>query len=334
MKKLAIGLLDFGVRRASMNSLLRVSDLLDYAGQAEQLGFSRFWVSEHHVPSHRQSWGCPTILLPLLAGMTSRIRIGVAGVLLSIHQPYHVAGQYKMLNNLFPGRIDLGLASGNVKPSVAELATGHAGLNLSQAFEQHLAKLFFCLRQEEDLLDLGTVLPPYKGAVPATWALTTNMGKSLQRALDYRMHLSRSIFHTGADLAFHREELLAFKEAYFARHQEYPQTNLVITGAVHHTTAKARAAVNFREGGYNYNIVGTPAQFHETVLQYQQDYGYDEIIIHNVALRPKDRTVALELWSELFDLPTSVPRPLCLILSFSSRSPLTWLLAVASVLTI
>jgi len=309
MKKLAVGLLDFGVRTDSMNSLVRVNDLLDYAGQAEQLGFSRFWLSEHHIPSHRQSWGCPTILLPLLAGMTSRIRLGVAGVLLGIHQPYHVAGQYKMLSNLFPGRIDLGLASGNVRPSIAELATGLAGLNLSQAFEQNLSKLFFCLRQEEEMLGLGTVLPPYKGALPTPWALTTNMGRSVQRALDYRMNLSRSIFHTAADLAFRRDELLAFKEAYFARYQEHPQTNLVITGAVHHTTAQAKAAVNFSENGYNYNVVGTPAQFYETVLQYQEDYGYDEIIIHNVALEPHDRTVALELWSELFDLPSTVAQP-------------------------
>lgn len=313
MNKLAVGLLDFGVRTDSMNSLLRVNDLLDYAGQAERLGFSRFWVSEHHIPSHRQSWSCPSILLPLLAGMTSRLKIGVAGVLLSIHQPYHVAGQYKMLSNLFPDRIDLGLASGHVGPRIAELATGHAGLNLSQAFEQNLAKLFFCLRQEEELLDLGTVLPPYRGALPTPWALTTNMGRSVQRALTYKMNLSRSIFHTGAELAFRREELLAFKEAYFTRYQEYPQTNLVITGAVHHTTAKAQAAVNFNESGYNHNIVGTPAQFYETVLQYQENYGYDEIIIHNVALEPKARTIGLELWSELFDLPSSVAQPMATV---------------------
>ena len=49
MKDLAIGLLDFGVRRLSMNSLLRVTDLLDYAARADQLGFSRLWLSEHQL---------------------------------------------------------------------------------------------------------------------------------------------------------------------------------------------------------------------------------------------------------------------------------------------
>jgi alkanesulfonate monooxygenase SsuD/methylene tetrahydromethanopterin reductase-like flavin-dependent oxidoreductase (luciferase family) len=309
MKKLAIGLLDFGVRRPSMNSLLRVSDLLDYAGRADSLGFSRLWLSEHHIPLALQAWGSPTILLPLLAGMTSRIRIGVAGVLLSIHQPYHVAAEYKMLNNLFPNRIDLGLANGGVMPTVAELATGIAKLNMPDAFNANLAKLFFCLREEEEVLKLGTVLPPYKGSIPPTWALTTNMGRSLQRALDYKMNLSRSIFHKGADRGLHKEALLAFREDFFARHQEYPKTNLVIAGVVHQTTAKARAAAPTTEEGYDYNIVGTPAQFHETVLQYQHDYGFDEVIIHNVALRPKDRVLALELWSDMFGLKASARLP-------------------------
>jgi alkanesulfonate monooxygenase SsuD/methylene tetrahydromethanopterin reductase-like flavin-dependent oxidoreductase (luciferase family) len=194
-------------------------------------------------------------------------------------------------------------------PEVAELATGIAKLNMPQAFEQNLAKLFFCLREEEQVLNLGTVLPPYKGAVPPTWALSTNMGKSVQRALDYGMNFSRSIFHRGADRTFHREALQAFREEFFARHQRYPQVNLVLAGAVHRTSAKARAAVPQTTDGYDYNLVGTPAQFHETLLQYQHDYGIDEIIIQNVALQPKDRALALELWSDLFGLASRQAAP-------------------------
>lgn len=310
MKDLAIGLLDFGVRRLSMNSLLRVTDLLDYAARADQLGFSRLWLSEHHIGSARQAWGSPTVLLPLLAGMTSRIRVGVAGVLLGIHQPYHVAGDYKMLHNLFPGRIDLGLANGGVMPSVAELATGVAGMNMPQAFADNLEKLFFCLHQEDEMAKLGTVLPPFRGSVPDTWALTTNMGKALPRALEHGMNLSRSIFHKGADREYHKAAMQEFREEFRERHGKYPHTNLVVAGAVHHTTAKAKAAAAPVESGYDYNVVGTPAQFHETLLQFQEDYGYDEIIIQNVALRPKDRALALELWSELFDLKSRASLPL------------------------
>jgi alkanesulfonate monooxygenase SsuD/methylene tetrahydromethanopterin reductase-like flavin-dependent oxidoreductase (luciferase family) len=309
MKKLTIGLLDFGIRRPSMNSMLRITDLLDYAGRADRLGFSRLWLGEHHLAQRRQAWGTPTILLPLLAGTTSRIRVGVAGILLGLHQPYHVAGEYKLLHNLFAGRIDLGLANGGVMPEVAELATGIAQLNMPQAFEKNLAKLFFCLREEDNMLDLGTVLPPYKGAVPPTWALSTNMGKSVQRALDYGMHFSRSIFHRGADREFHRDALQAFREEFFARHHRYPHVNLVIAGAVHRTSAKARAAVPQVPEGYDYNLVGTPAQFHETLLQYQHDYAVDEIIIQNVALQPKDRALSLELWSDLFNLASRPATP-------------------------
>lgn len=305
MKKPSIGLLDFGIRHTKMNSLLRVTDLLDYASRADLLGFSRLWISEHHVASKKQSWGSPTILLPLLAGMTSRIKVGVAGVLLGLHQPYHVAGDYKMLNNLFPGRIDLGLANGGVMPTVAELATGVAGLNMPETFARNLEKLFFCLRQEEEMLKLGTVLPPFKGSLPDTWSLTTNMGRGLQRAIDYKMNLSRSIFHKGADREFHKDELLAFKENFFAQHGYYPQTNLVLAGAVHRTTAKAKAAVFATEEGYDYNIVGTPDQFYDAIMGFQEDYGFDEIILMNVAMKPKDRALALELWSEIFELKTT-----------------------------
>lgn len=302
MKPLQIGLLDFGMRNSTMNSALRVTDLLDYATRADSLGFSRIWVSEHHLAVKRMSWGNPSALIPLLAGMTSRIQVGVAGILLGIHQPYHVASDFKMLSNLFPGRIDLGLANGGVMPDVAELATGIKGLNMPQAFADNMHKLNYLLKEEEELLKLGTVIPPYKGAIPSLWSLTTNMGKGLQRALDYETNLARSIFHKGAEKAFQQEELLRFKEEFTGRYGYAPKTNLVLSGAIHQTDAKARAAVPLAEDGYDYTLVGTPSKFEDTFLQFQQDYGFDEIILMNVALKPKDRAIGLELLSETFRL--------------------------------
>lgn len=79
-----------------------------FAQQAEELGFHRFWVSEHHsVPGVVGS--APTVLAAAIAGATSRIRVGTGGVMLPNHQPLVVAEQFGVLESLYPGRIDMGL---------------------------------------------------------------------------------------------------------------------------------------------------------------------------------------------------------------------------------
>lgn len=79
-----------------------------FAQQAEELGYHRFWVSEHHsVPGVVGS--APTVLAAAIAGATSRIRVGTGGVMLPNHQPLVVAEQFGVLESLYPGRIDMGL---------------------------------------------------------------------------------------------------------------------------------------------------------------------------------------------------------------------------------
>jgi len=78
------------------------------AQQVEELGYHRFWVSEHHsVPGVVGS--APTVLAAAVAGATSRIRVGTGGVMLPNHRPLVVAEQFGVLESLFPGRIDMGL---------------------------------------------------------------------------------------------------------------------------------------------------------------------------------------------------------------------------------
>ncbi|MFD3326735.1 MsnO8 family LLM class oxidoreductase [Streptomyces sp. NPDC058701] len=83
-------------------------DTVDLARTAEELGYHRFWVSEHHsVPGVAGS--APTVLAAAVAGATRRIRVGTGGVMLPNHQPMVVAEQFGVLESLFPGRIDMGL---------------------------------------------------------------------------------------------------------------------------------------------------------------------------------------------------------------------------------
>lgn len=81
---------------------------MDLARTAEELGYHRFWVSEHHsVPGVAGS--APAVLAAAVAGATRRIRVGTGGVMLPNHQPLVVAEQFGVLEALFPGRIDMGL---------------------------------------------------------------------------------------------------------------------------------------------------------------------------------------------------------------------------------
>jgi luciferase family oxidoreductase group 1 len=81
---------------------------LDLARLADRLGFTRYWVAEHHnLPSIASS--APEIMIGQIAAATDRIRVGSGGVMLPNHAPLMVAERFKVLEALFPGRIDLGV---------------------------------------------------------------------------------------------------------------------------------------------------------------------------------------------------------------------------------
>jgi luciferase family oxidoreductase group 1 len=81
---------------------------LDLAQLADRLGYVRYWVAEHHnLPSIASS--APDIMIGQIAAITHRIRVGSGGVMLPNHAPLTVAERFKVLEALFPDRIDLGL---------------------------------------------------------------------------------------------------------------------------------------------------------------------------------------------------------------------------------
>ncbi|MGO1318189.1 MAG: MsnO8 family LLM class oxidoreductase, partial [Cellulomonadaceae bacterium] len=78
------------------------------AQSADRLGFTRYWVAEHHnMPAVAAT--NPPVLIGFLAAATERIRVGSGGVMLPNHTPLVVAEQFAMLEAAFPGRIDLGI---------------------------------------------------------------------------------------------------------------------------------------------------------------------------------------------------------------------------------
>src|SRR5690348_8211661 len=105
---LPLSVLDLSPVSAGSTAAQALRNTLDLARLADGLGYRRYWVAEHHnMPSIASS--APEIMIGQIAAVTSRMRIGSGGVMLPNHAPLMVAERFKMLEALFPGRIDLGL---------------------------------------------------------------------------------------------------------------------------------------------------------------------------------------------------------------------------------
>src|ERR1700716_3485519 len=81
---------------------------LDLAQLADRLGYTRYWLAEHYKLPAVAGLG-PVILIGQIAPLTRRMRVGSGGVMLPNHAPLMVAERFKVLEALFPGRIDLGI---------------------------------------------------------------------------------------------------------------------------------------------------------------------------------------------------------------------------------
>jgi luciferase family oxidoreductase group 1 len=81
---------------------------LDLAQKAEEMGYHRFWLAEHHNMISIAS-SATAVLIGYIAGGTKKIRVGSGGIMLPNHSPLIVAEQFGTLGSIYPGRIDLGL---------------------------------------------------------------------------------------------------------------------------------------------------------------------------------------------------------------------------------
>src|SRR6266446_2811786 len=81
---------------------------IDLARLADELGYNRYWVAEHHGGPMLAS-ASPEVLIAAIGQVTSRLRLGSGGVMLPHYSPLKVAETFSVLGGLFPGRIDLGI---------------------------------------------------------------------------------------------------------------------------------------------------------------------------------------------------------------------------------
>jgi luciferase family oxidoreductase group 1 len=150
---------------------LRNSEQL--ARRAEQLGFHRYWVAEHHnMPGIASS--SPAVLIAHLAAATREMRVGSGGVMLPNHAPLVVAEQFGMLEALHPGRIDLGIGRAPGTDPVTAMALRRAAMSLTaDEFPDELGALvgFFGGHFPDGHPYTRITAVPGRGNRPALWLL-------------------------------------------------------------------------------------------------------------------------------------------------------------------
>lgn len=107
-KKIAYSILELAVIPSGKTIHDTFENSLDLAQKAEEMGYTRFWLAEHHNMENIASVATP-VLIGYIAGGTKSIRVGSGGIMLPNHSPLIVAEQFGTLGHLYPGRIDLGL---------------------------------------------------------------------------------------------------------------------------------------------------------------------------------------------------------------------------------
>src|SRR6476659_8298341 len=103
-----LSILDLSPVSAGSTAAQALRHSLDLARLEDGLGYKRYWVAEHHnLPAIASS--APDIMIGQIAAVTKNMRVGSGGVMLPNHAPLMVAERFKVLEALYPGRIDLGL---------------------------------------------------------------------------------------------------------------------------------------------------------------------------------------------------------------------------------
>ncbi|MCW4384171.1 LLM class flavin-dependent oxidoreductase [Salinibacterium sp. SYSU T00001] len=174
---LRLSVLDLIPVRSNQTSADAVAATVELARVADELGFERFWVAEHHNMPAVASTN-PAVLAGILAANTRRIRIGSGGVMLPNHSPLVVAEQFAILEAAFPGRIDLGIgrAPGS-DPVITGLLRSSGTTSDVNAFEHNINDILALLDAEGAALQLpngraySLSATPKAASVPTMWLL-------------------------------------------------------------------------------------------------------------------------------------------------------------------
>jgi|SRR5690554_5881239 len=295
------------------------------AAAAEQAGYKRFWIAEHHATAGIGG-GAVSVVLAHVGHMTSTIRIGAGGIMLPNHNPFVIAEQFGTLDGLFPGRIDLGLGRA---PGAAGIVAQALRKNLHQAaeyFPQDVVELRALFTGD---VDLPIVATPGFGAKVEMWMLGSSLfGAQLAARLGmpyaFASHFAPD--HLDAALAAYRSQ---FRPSAYL---EKPHAMAAMTVICADTDEEAellassqdQSFVRLRSGdpgklpppvaGYRESLpesaramlehlsqvraVGSPETVRESIARFVERTRADELIVSGATYDPEARRRSLRLTQE------------------------------------
>lgn len=172
-----LGILDQSIVRYNATVPEALQETIETARLVENLGYSRFWISEHHnSPSIAGS--TPEVLLARLAAETQTIRMGSGGIMLPNHSSFKVAENFRMLEALYPGRIDLGMgrAPGGDRVSAALLNPSNQFSEADYIKQLDYLNLFFRDLAKTNNGSIKAI--PQAPTVPQQWILSSSGGSA------------------------------------------------------------------------------------------------------------------------------------------------------------
>jgi luciferase family oxidoreductase group 1 len=214
-RSMKLSILDQSPIIAGHSAAQAIEETLKLARRADALGYHRYWLAEHHAIGALAD-PCPEILLARLGAETRRIRIGTGGVLLPYYSPFKVAEVFRMLEALYPGRVDLGIgrAPGGDQRTARAVAGGY--LPDAEHFPQQVWELIGYLDgtlPEDHPFRKVRVQPEGRSSgrvAPELWLLGSSDYSGLLAAqLGVRFSFAHFINAHGGDLV-----MRAYKERY------------------------------------------------------------------------------------------------------------------------
>jgi luciferase family oxidoreductase group 1 len=312
---------------------------LDLAQLADGLGYTRYWLAEHHNTALIASTS-PEVMIGHVANVTRRMRVGSGGIMLPNHAPLKVAETFRVLEALHPGRIDLGLGRAPGTDSLTALALRRSREAVySDDFPAQLAELlaFF----DDDF----PATHPYQRvkampddvASPEVWLLgSSDFSAQLAASAGLRFAFAHHIQPEPAvsALRFYREN---FKPS---RYLDKPESLIAVSVICAETDEQARelaapaelTMLRFRQGGrmgklpsvaeaqaYPYTAeellairegrqrltVGSPETVREKLTTLAGQSGVDEIMVTTIVHDHQDRRRSYRLLAEAFGLPAA-----------------------------
>lgn len=290
------------------------------AQAADRLGFTRYWVAEHHnMPSVGAT--SPPVVLAYLAPQTSQLRLGSGGVMLPNHAPLAVAEQFALLEAAAPGRIDLGIgrAPGSDPVTSYALRGGHDGRDIEN-FPEYLDDVAALMSARGVRValrsgDYTLKATPAAATEPRLWLLGSSIysahlaaakglpyvfahhfsGKGTEEALEvYRSRFKpsavaaepRTFLTVNAAVAETREEATALMlpnlqmMARLRTGQPLGPVPLVEEAATADLTGPQQGIV---ESGLRRAVLGAPAEAAEQIRALAERFGVDEVMVNPVA---------------------------------------------------